>query len=174
MSMHPTVASFLRPTVGDAPRATVLVRAAIGFVFLSSGALKFLFENQGPARFAKIGLPPSLAYFVGAVEIVCGALVLVGLFARLAAVPLVVDMIVAVVTTKLPLLAGPGPEPVAAPPKTGVFAFAYQARLDLTMLLACACIVAIGAGAWSVDAWLAKKRVEGRLVDRARAEPRAA
>jgi putative oxidoreductase len=174
MNMHPRVAFFLRPTLGDAPRALALVRAAVGFVFLSSGALKFLFDNQGPARFAKIGLPPSLAYFVGAVEIVCGALVLVGLFARLAALPLVVDMVVAIVTTKLPLLFGAGPEPVAAPPKTGVFAFAYQARLDLTMLLTCGFIVAVGAGAWSVDAWMAKKRVEGRIVDRARAVPRTA
>jgi uncharacterized membrane protein YphA (DoxX/SURF4 family) len=173
-TMNRVLTFFLRPTRGDAPRAMALLRAAVGFVFVSSGALKLLFDNQGPGRFAKIGLPPSLAYFVGAVEIGCGALVLTGLYARLAALPLVVDMVVAVVTTKLPLLVGAGPEPVAAPPKTGLLAFAYQARLDLTMLLACAFVVAAGAGAWSVDAWMAKRRVEERIVDRARAEPRAA
>jgi putative oxidoreductase len=174
MSMQPSLSLFLRPAAGDAPRAIVLLRAAVGFVFISSGSLKFLFDNQGPGRFAKIGLPPSVAYFVGAVEIVCGALVLFGLFARLASLPLVVDMIVAVVTTKLPLLAGAGPEPIGAPPKIGFLAFAYQARLDLTMLLGCACVAAVGAGAWSVDALLEKRRALRRVVERTRAEPRTA
>ncbi len=89
---------------------------------------------------------------------------LVGLFTRLAAVPLVVDMIVAIATTKLPLLFGAGPEPVAAPPKTGFWAFAYQARLDATMLLSCVYLVAIGAGLWSIDALLARRRWEGALL----------
>ncbi len=173
-TMHPAMAFFLRPSLGDAPRARALLRGAIGFVFVTSGALKFLFDNQGPGRFAKIGVPPNLAYFVGAVEIVGGALVLLGLFARLAALPLVVDMVVAIVTTKLPLLTGAGPEPVGAAPKTGFLAFAYQARLDVAMLLACAYVVAVGAGLWSLDAWMAKRRVASRLVDRARAEPPAA
>jgi uncharacterized membrane protein YphA (DoxX/SURF4 family) len=174
MDMSSFLAFFLRPTAGDPPRGRVLLRSAVGFVFLTSGALKFLFDNQGPGRFAKLGLPPSMAYFVGAVEVVGGALLLLGLFTRLAALPLVIDMVVAIVTTKLPLLVGPGPEPVAAPPKTGLFAFAYQARLDITMLLACAYLVLVGAGALSLDAWRAKKRVEERIVDRARAEPRTA
>jgi pyridoxal biosynthesis lyase PdxS len=51
-------AFFLRPGIGQPVRATILVRLAVGGVFLSSGLVKFLFENQGPGRFAKIGLPP--------------------------------------------------------------------------------------------------------------------
>ncbi len=156
-SIVPPLSSLLRPQA-EGPRALILLRAAVAFVFLSSGALKFLFENQGVGRFAKIGLPPQLAYFVGAVEVLGGALVLLGLFTRLAALPLVVDMLVAIATTKLPLITGPGPEPVAANPKTGLLAFAYQARLDLAMLLCCAAIALVGAGAWSLDAWLAKRR----------------
>jgi putative oxidoreductase len=159
-------ALLLRPSIGQPSRATLLLRLAVGWVFLSSGALKFLFDNQGPARFAKIGLPAptQLAYFVGAVEVVCGALIVLGLFARLAALPLVVDMAVAIVTTKLPLLFGAGPEPVAAMPKSGLWAFAYQSRLDLTMLAACVFLVAAGAGLWSLDAILSRRRWEGRLM----------
>jgi putative oxidoreductase len=169
--IHRALAFFLEPRMGDgASRATVLVRAPVGVVFLVSGAVKFLFDNQGPGRFAKIGLPAAaqLATFVGGVEIVCGALLVVGLFARLAAVPLVVDMIVALVTTKLPLLFGAGPEPVAAAPKIGFWAFAYQSRLDWTMLLGCAYIVAVGAGLWSMDAIRARRRSEGALLGRVR------
>jgi putative oxidoreductase len=157
---------LFRPNIGHPTRATVLVRAAVGSVFISSGLVKFLFDNQGPGRFAKIGLPdaPALASFVGATEIVCGTLLLVGLFVRLAALPLVVDMVVAIVTTKLPLLFGAGPEPVAAPPKMGFWAFAYQARLDVTMLAACAFLVVAGAGLISVDALLSRRRWEERLM----------
>jgi putative oxidoreductase len=157
---------LLRPSIGQPSRATLLVRLAVGGVFLTSGLIKFLFDNQGPGRFAKIGLPDAsqLAYFVGATEVLCGALIVLGLFARLAALPLVIDMMVAIVTTKLPLLFGAGPEPVAAMPKMGFWAFAYQARLDVTMLVACVYIVAVGAGLWSLDAVLSRRRWEGRLM----------
>jgi putative oxidoreductase len=165
------LAFFFEPSLGaPSSRAAVLLRGAVGGVFLVSGATKFLFDNQGPGRFAKLGFPAagSLATFVGGVEIVCGALLVVGLFTRLAAVPLVVDMIVALLTTKVPLLFGAGPEPVAAPPKTGFWAFAYQARLDGTMLLACAYLVAVGAGLWSLDALLTRRRWEATLIDKVR------
>ncbi|HEX8790448.1 MAG TPA: DoxX family protein [Polyangiaceae bacterium] len=157
---------LFRPNIGHATRATLLVRMAVGFVFISSGAVKFLFDNQGPGRFAKIGMPapPALAAFVGATEIVCGTLLLAGLLVRLAALPLVVDMVVAIVTTKLPLLFGAGPEPVAASPKVGFWAFAYQARLDLTMLAACVFLAVVGAGLLSVDALLSRRRWEERLM----------
>jgi uncharacterized membrane protein YphA (DoxX/SURF4 family) len=167
-SEHPrsVVPFLLRPSIGQPTRATLLVRLAVGGVFVSSGIVKFLFDNQGPGRFAKIGLPAAsqLASFVGAVEIVGGALLILGLFVRLAALPLIIDMVVALVTTKLPLLFGSGPEPVAAMPKTGFWAFAYQARLDTTMLLGCIFLVAVGAGLWSLDAVLSRRRWEGRLM----------
>lgn len=155
-----TISFFGSPAVGSrATRATVAIRGAVGAVFIVSGLMKFLFENQGPGRFAKIGLPAAheLAYFVGTVEVACGALLLLGLFTRLAAVPLIVDMVVAVATTKVPLLFGLGPEPVAAMPKVGLWAFAYQARLDVTMLTACVYLVVIGSGLWSIDAIRARR-----------------
>jgi hypothetical protein len=94
-----------------------------------------------------------MASFVGVVEIAAGFLLAVGLATRLAAIPLVFNMLVAIFTSKLPLLFGPGPEPVAAAPKIGLWAFVYQARLDSTMLLGCLFLFAVGAGAWSLDAW---------------------
>jgi putative oxidoreductase len=132
------VSHFLRPSVGTAPPATLALRAAVGGVFLASGVIKFLFANQGAGRFAKIGLPApeQLAAFVGAVEVLGGTLIVVGLFTRLATIPLIIDMVVAIATTKVPLLFGPGPEPVGALPKIGFWAFAYQARLDVAMLVA--------------------------------------
>jgi putative oxidoreductase len=147
---------LFRPGGGSAPPATILIRLAVGGVFFASGLIKFLYANQGAGRFAKLGIPaPELtANFVGVVEIAAGLLLAVGLATRLAAIPLVIDMLVAIGTSKLPMLFGPGPEPVAAAPKVGLWAFAYQARLDSTMLLGCLFLLAVGAGAWSLDAWL--------------------
>src|SRR5271156_2517392 len=141
---------LLRPGGGSAPPATILIRLAVGGVFFASGLIKFLYTNQGPGRFAKLGIPAPefMANFVGVVEIAAGLLLAVGLATRLAAIPLVFNMLVAIFTSKLPLLFGPGPEPVAAAPKIGLSAFVYQARLDSTMLLGCLFLFAVGAGAW--------------------------
>ena len=146
---------FFRPGGGTAPPATILIRLAVGGVFCASGLIKFLYANQGVGRFAKLGIPAPefLANFVGVVEIAAGLLLAVGLATRLAAIPLVFNMLVAIVTSKLPLLFGPGPEPVAAAPKVGLWAFVYQSRLDFTMLLGCLFLLVVGAGAWSLDAW---------------------
>jgi putative oxidoreductase len=150
---------LFRPDGGPAPPATILIRLAIGGVFFASGLIKFLYANQGAGRFAKLGIPAPLltASFVGVVEIAAGILLAVGLATRLAAIPLVIDMLVALGTSKLPMLFGAGPEPVAAAPKVGLWAFVYQARLDSTMLLGCLFLLAVGAGAWSLDAWCANR-----------------
>ena len=90
-----------------APAATILVRLAVGCVFLSEGIQKFLFSDAlGVGRFAKIGLPSPavLAPMVGSFEIVCGILVVLGLFTRAAALPLIVVMLVALSSTKVPIL----------------------------------------------------------------------
>jgi putative oxidoreductase len=157
---------LFRPGGGSAPVATILIRLAVGGVFFASGLIKFLYANQGAGRFAKLGIPAPefMANFVGVVEIAGGFLLAVGLATRLAAIPLVFNMLVAILTSKLPLLFGAGPEPVAAAPKIGLLAFAYQSRLDFTVLLSCLFLFAVGAGAWSLDAWLtasARKSSQG-------------
>jgi putative oxidoreductase len=138
-----------------APRAVVLVRTAIAFVFVTEGIQKFLSPDAlGVGRFAKIGIPsPDLAApFVGGVEIVCGALVLIGLLTRLGAFALMIDMIVAITSTKIPILIGHGfwgfADPTAHP---GFWTMAHEARTDIAMLLGCAFLVAVGAGTMSLD-----------------------
>jgi putative oxidoreductase len=146
-------------TSSSAPAATLLIRLAVGLVFASEGIQKFLFvEAQGAGRFAKIGIPaPELmGPFVGVVELVCGLLVLVGLATRLAALPLVIDMMVALAATKLPILLGHGYWLFADTfaPKAGIWAFLHESRTDLSMLLCASFLAVVGAGSWSVDARL--------------------
>ena len=98
-------ASLCRLLASDAPAAVLLIRLLVGAVFVSEGIQKFLFPaDLGVGRFTKIGMPSPevLAPFVGVVEIVGGLLLLLGLLTRLAALALLVDMLVAIATTKLP------------------------------------------------------------------------
>ncbi len=142
--------SWRNITATQAPPAVLLVRIAVGGVFLSEGIQKFLFPGAlGVGRFVKIGIPAPqvMAPFVGVVEILGGLLLVVGLLARLAAVPLIVDMLVAIATTKIPLLL-----------KSGFWAMAHEARVDCTMLLGCIFVLTVGAGSWSIDARLTQGR----------------
>ena len=137
------------------PRAVLLVRLAIAFVFVTEGFRKFLDpEVLGVGRFAKIGIPyPDItAPAVGAVEIACGALILIGLFTRLAAFALLVDMVVAIVSTKVPILLGYGFAGFAAPAgATGFWSMAHESRTDVAMLLGCLFLVVVGPGTVSID-----------------------
>src|SRR5271157_489330 len=125
-------------------KALLLVRILVGWVFVSEGMQKLLFPGQlGVGRFEKIGIPSPhfMAPFVGVVEIVCGTLLLVGLLTRLAAIPLLGVILVAIATTKIPMLA-----------KSGVWAMLHEARTDFSMLLGLAFLLITGAGTLSVDA----------------------
>jgi putative oxidoreductase len=133
----------------NAPAAALLIRLMVGGVFLSEGVQKFLFpEALGVGRFIKIGIPSPqfFAPFVGYVEIICGALLLVGLLTRLAAVPLLIDIIVAILTTKIPMLT-----------KSGIWPALHEARTDYCMWLGLLFILLVGAGPWSVDERLSRK-----------------
>ncbi len=148
-----------RLLMSTAPAATILIRLAVGAVFLSEGIQKFLDPAaRGAGRFAKIGIPfpDAMGPFVGGVEIVCGALVLAGLLTRLAAIPLVATMVVALVSTKLPILLGHGFWGFALRrlPEYGFWAMAHEARTDWAMLLGALYLLWVGAGRWSVEAAL--------------------
>src|SRR5271169_2076190 len=145
---------------------TILVRLLVGlFVFLPEGIQKLAYANVlGAGRFAKIGIPfpEIMGPFVGGVEIVCGSLIILGLFTRLAAVPLIIIMIVALVSTKLPILVGHdvGMFHLSADIKrTGFWSTMHESRADLTMLLGCVYLLIVGAGRWSLDARLARQRL---------------
>ena len=128
----------------EAPRSTIIIRVMVGAIFLSEGIQKFLLPAQvGAGRFEKIGLPEPglLAPFVGGVEIVCGLLVLVGVFTRLAVVPLLIVMSTAILTTKVPILL-----------QDGFWKMAHDSRTDFAMLLGSLFLLIVGAGRWSWDA----------------------
>src|ERR1700682_3960041 len=131
-------------------KAILLIRVLVGWVFLSEGVQKFLFpDSLGVGRFVKIGIPwpQVMAPFVGLVEIVCGALLLIGLITRLATIPLLIDICVALYSTKIVTLA-----------KNGFWGTLHEARTDLSMLLGLIFLLLVGGGSWSLDAWLAGRR----------------
>ena len=134
-----------------------LIRLLVGWVFLVEGVLKFLWWNElGVGRFGSIGIPlPGLsAPFVGIVEIVCGGLILVGLFTRLATIPLLIDISVAILSTKIPILFGHPYWRFALPTLKhyGLLSMLHEARTDFSMLLGLIFLFVVGGGAWSLDA----------------------
>ncbi|HEX7296842.1 MAG TPA: DoxX family protein [Pyrinomonadaceae bacterium] len=147
----------------NAPRSVLLIRLVVGGVFLSEGIQKFLYAAEnGAGRFAKIGIPsPEITGpFVAVVEIACGALILFGLLTRLAAIPLIIDMIVAILSTKIPILLGHGfwGFSLRTVPYYGFWGMAHEARTDFAMLLLSVFILIVGAGRWSMDARIARTR----------------
>jgi len=136
-----------------AVQAMLLIRVLVGWVFLSEGIQKFLFpDSLGIGRFVKIGIPwpQIMAPFVGVVEIVCGTLLLIGLLTRLATVPLLIDIAVALYSTKIVTFA-----------KNGFWGTLHEARTDVSMLLGLIFLLLVGDGSLALDARLASKRLEG-------------
>jgi uncharacterized membrane protein YphA (DoxX/SURF4 family) len=151
---------FINPPI-DGPNATILLRMMAGGVFLWEGILKFVYTNQGIGRFTKLGIPMPhfTANFVAYLEIGGGILLLTGLMTRLIAVPFIIEMIVAILTTKVSLYLGTSPLPMPpAPPKVGMWAVLHEGRADYAQLLTTLFLLISGPGKWSLDAVLAKGR----------------
>jgi putative oxidoreductase len=127
---------------------TVLIRLMVGAVFISEGVQKFLFPDKlGAGRFQKIGLPNPefLGPFVGTFEIMCGSAVVMGLITRLASIPLIIIMLVAIGATKSEVLAN-----------DGFWEMMHGSRTDWSMLLGSIFLLIKGGGRWSVDQELTK------------------
>ena len=153
------LSSRIAPRMETAPEATLLLRLMAGSVFLWEGILKFVYVNQGVGRFTKLGMPfPAVtASFVGALEIVGGALLLAGLATRLIAIPLMIEMVVAILSTKISLFMGTSPLPLPpAPPTIGMWAVLHEVRSEWAQLLVCAFLFSAGPGTLSLDALLAR------------------
>ena len=123
--------------------APLLIRLAVGLIFLSEGIQKFLFpEELGSGRFLKIGIPSPEFFgpFVGTFEIIGGSLVLLGFYTRIASGWLFVIMCVAITTTKLVAL-----------PDRGFWVVAHDARTDFSMLLSTLFLIVTGGGKISID-----------------------
>ena len=147
---------FERISNANAQASVIFIRILVGAIFLTEGIQKFLFPAEvGAGRFAKIGIPGAAVVgpFVGIVEIVFGTLILFGLLTRLAAIPLIINMIVAIISTKIPILLGHGfwGFSLRQLPHYGFWGMAHEARVDFSMLLGSVFLLIVGAGRLSLD-----------------------
>src|SRR5262249_29034833 len=161
-AMTPTqIAHWLLNPPDSAPRSTILIRLMAGGVFLWEGILKFVYVNQGVGRFTKLGIPVPevMAPFVAVLEIVGGILLMPGTLTRLIAVPFVVEMLVAMLPTKISLYLGTYPLPLpSSPPQVGIWAVLHEIRSEYAQIMSALFLLAAGPGPWSVDALVARAR----------------
>jgi len=141
---------FVRPRTG--PASILLIRLAVGLIFFTQGILKYIDQNMGVVRFTRIGFshPALTAHVVGAFEVLCGALILLGIYTSLSAVPLLIVISTAIGTTKIPELFRPN---------QGFWYMISDARTDFAMFCCLIFLMAAGGGAWSLDARRAPREV---------------
>jgi uncharacterized membrane protein YphA (DoxX/SURF4 family) len=121
----------------------IFIRLVVGLIFLTEGIQKYLFpELLGTGRFTTIGFsnPAFWAYFTGTFEIICGTLIILGLITRVASIPLIIIMITAFISTKIPILI-----------HKGFWPWAHEYRTDFAMTLLLIYLLIYGSGRWSVD-----------------------
>lgn len=99
-------------------------------------------QERGAGRFEKIGFyyPEFFSSLVGSFEIVCGILIIIGLLTRLAVIPLIYIMLIALSTTKYKLFMA-----------TGFWNLLHESRTDWAMLLSSIFLLIKGGGKWSID-----------------------
>jgi putative oxidoreductase len=149
----------------DAPTATILLRLMAGGVFLWEGILKFVYTNQGVGRFTKLGFPfpHATATFDGMLEIIGGILLITGFLTRLISIPFIIEMLVAMLATKITLYLGTSPLPMPpVPPQIGFWAVLHEIRSEYAQLMTTLFLLIAGPGRWSLDALLARKWKEDR------------
>jgi putative oxidoreductase len=149
------------PVTGNS--SIIIIRLMAGSVFFFEGMLKLLYANQGVGRFTKLGFayPEITAHIIAGGEIIGGLLLLLGLFTRFVSFYFIIQMIVAVLSTKIDLYLGHSPLPLPpAPPQTGIWAVEHESRSDYAQILTCLFLLIEGAGRLSLDfVILTSKRV---------------
>ena len=138
------------------PGSILFIRLAVGLIFFTQGILKYTDPKMGVERFTKIGFPHPYftAHFVGTFEIVCGLLVLIGLWTRAAAIPLLIVISAAIATTKVPELFRLN---------QGFWYMVSDARTDFAMLCSLLFLISAGGGAWSLDARHRPENTQGEI-----------
>jgi putative oxidoreductase len=132
----------------------IIIRLMAGAVFFFEGILKFIYANQGVGRFTKLGFPfpETTADIIATGEIVGGLLLLFGLFTRFVSFYFIIQMIVAVLSTKITLYLGTSPLPApAVAPKMGIWAVEHETRSDYAQIMGCLFLLIEGAGRMSID-----------------------
>ena len=158
--------TWLMNPSSEGPASTLLLRLMAGGVFLWEGILKFVYVNQGVGRFTKLGMPfpHATADFVAYLEIVGGLLLLSGLMTRMIAIPFIIEMIVAILSTKISMYFGTSPLPLPpVPPQVGIWAVLHEVRSEYAQLLTTAFLLINGPGKWSLDALMQRKRSTGQV-----------
>ena len=159
---------FLHPPI--AGQSTILIiRLMAGSVFFWEGILKFVYVNQGVGRFTKLGFPfpETTAHIIATGEIIGGLLLIFGLFTRITAFYFMVQMIVAVLSTKIDLYFGRSPLPMPpAPPKMGIWAVFHEIRSDYAQILTCLFLLIEGAGKRSLDFIIATSKKVYRIAEK--------
>ena len=148
------------PVMG--PASILFIRLMTGAVFFWEGLLKFTYPNQGVGRFTKLGFPfpEYTAHFVGTMEIIGGLLILFGLLTRFITFYFIIQMIVAVLTTKISLYLGTSPLPLPpAPPKVGFWAVLHEIRSDYAQIMTSIFLLIEGPGRRSLDYILRKRKL---------------
>ena len=154
----------LHPPV-TGPRATMLIRLMAGGVFFWEGILKFVYVNQGVGRFTKLGMPFPLvtASFVGGLEIIGGILLILGLGTRFITVPFIIEMLVAMLSTKPQMFLGISPLPLPpVPPQVGIWAVLHEIRSEYAQIMSSTFLLISGPGPWSLDASVLSREGENR------------
>jgi putative oxidoreductase len=129
-------------------KRVILIRITVGLIFLTEGIQKYLFpELLGTGRFLTIGFshPAFWAYFTGTFEIICGTLIILGFLTRVASMPLIIIMITAFISTKIPILM-----------HKGFWPWAHEYRTDFAMTLLLIYLLIYGSGNWSFDLKISK------------------
>lgn len=149
--MNSLLQFFFRPAQG--PASILLIRLAVGLIFFTQGILKYIDPNMGVIRFTRIGFPHPYftAHFVGTFEIVCGLLVLLGLWTRAAALPILIVITTAIASTKIPELSRSS---------QGFWYMVSDSRTDFAMLCSLIFLILAGGGAWALDSRHASIRPE--------------
>ena len=140
-----TVKTILHLRSTEGLRSVLLVRIAAGLIFFTQGILKYIDPNMGVVRFTRIGFPHPYftAHFVGTFEVLCGLLLLVGLWTRLVSIPLLIVITTAIATTKIPELFRAN---------QGFWYMVSDARTDFAMFCCLVFLISVGGGSWSLDA----------------------
>ena len=145
-------ALFHPPTNG--PKATLILRLMAGSVFLWEGILKYVYPNQGIGRFTKLGfsMPGFTADFVACVEIIGGICLIVGWMTRPAAIAFIIEMIVAMLSTKISMFLGTSPLALPpVPPQTGFWAVLHEIRSEYAQLAVSVFLLLEGPGPTSLE-----------------------